>query len=137
MGRLDRIRVLVVEDEPLIRLLVMDVLESAGYEVVGVATAGDAIMAVQAGSFVAAVTDLGLPDSRGGRLVRRLVALRPCLGLVICTGRLPDDPMVIEARAAGPDQVVAVLAKPFSDDALVGAVRMAAARFASMAATCC
>lgn len=137
MVKLDRIRVLVVEDEPLIRLLALDVLESAGCDVVGVATAQDAVAAVQTECFDAAVTDLGLPDSRGAGLVRRLAELRPRLGLVICTGRQPDDPMVTEARAAGADQVVAVLGKPFTDETLIGAVRAAAARFANTEATCC
>lgn len=137
MERLDGIRVLLVEDEPLIRLLAMDVLEAAGCTVVGVSMARDAVAAVQGGGrFDAAVTDLGLPDSQGAGLVRRLAALEPALGLVICTGRQRDDPLVIEACDAARQQVVAVLGKPWSDAALLGAVRAAVAHHAASVERC-
>ncbi|MBX9698798.1 MAG: response regulator, partial [Acetobacteraceae bacterium] len=80
-------RVLVVEDEPMIRLLACDILEAEGWSVVGVSTAAAALAAARAEGFDAAVIDLGLPDSSGAALLERLAALRPGLRVVISTGR--------------------------------------------------
>lgn len=59
-------RVLVVEDEPLIRSLVISVLESAGFESVGVDNAADAIEQLREFDPDALVVDLNLGDGPGG-----------------------------------------------------------------------
>lgn len=59
-------RVLVVEDEPLIRSLVISVLESAGFQAVGVDNATDAIEELREFDPDALVVDLNLGDGPGG-----------------------------------------------------------------------
>jgi DNA-binding NarL/FixJ family response regulator len=59
-------RVLVVEDEPLIRSLVISLLESAGFESVGVDNANDAIEELREFDPDALVVDLNLGDGPGG-----------------------------------------------------------------------
>jgi DNA-binding response OmpR family regulator len=121
-------RVLVIEDEPLIRLLVADILDAAGHATLGVSTAAAALQAARVQRFDVAVMDLGLPDSEGAALVRALGAVQPRLRLVISTGRRPDDPLVVQACREGGDRIAAVLGKPWTDAALLSAVHRAACR---------
>lgn len=63
-------RVLLVEDSAFFtRLIVGQLSGRLGIEVVAVATKGDALRALDAGSFILALVDLNLPDSRGGEVV--------------------------------------------------------------------
>ena len=52
-------RVLVVEDEPLIRLLAVDILEAAGFAVTDASSVAAALLAAGDERFDAAVIDLG------------------------------------------------------------------------------
>ena len=126
-------QVLIIEDEPLIRLLATDILEAEGWTTTGVSTAAAPLAAVRTRRFDAAIIDLGLPDAPGADLVRQLLAARPGLGMVISTGRQADDPLVAAARRAGGDRIAAVLRKPWEDSALVASVRRAAGRHRSAA----
>ena len=118
-------RVLVVEDETLIRLLATDILEAAGHAVQAAGSAAGAIALAARHRFDAAVVDLGLPDSACPVLLRRLLRAQPWLGLIISTGRQPDDPMVAAAGLAARDRLFAVLCKPWTETALRDAVRRA------------
>jgi CheY-like chemotaxis protein len=117
---------LIVEDEPLIRMMVCDLLEDAGF---AVAAAGDADDAL--GAFLAApadqpsvlVTDVNLgPGADGLALAAAARRLRPGLPVVYVTA---NPERVAAARRRGPDD--RVVAKPFDSDALVRAVTAAAA----------
>jgi two-component system response regulator FixJ len=69
------------------------------------------------------VTDVRMPDMTGIELVDRLKALHVSDPVIMITGHA-DVPMAIRAMKAG---VCDFLEKPFSDDALLGAVRSALA----------
>jgi CheY-like chemotaxis protein len=117
---------LVVEDEAMIRMLVCELLEEAGF---AVAAAGDAAAAL--GAFLAApadqpwvlVTDINLgPGADGVALAAAARRLRPGLPVVYVTAN-PDR--VAAARRGSPDD--RVVAKPFDSEALVRTVVDAAA----------
>lgn len=120
-------RVLVVEDEPLIGFLAEELLEAAGHAVRLAGSAKAALRLAEAEAFDVAVVDLGLPDATGAVLVTRLLALRPDLPVVLSTGRLPDDPLVGAARRAGGPRILALLGKPWPEGSLVEAVARAGA----------
>jgi len=111
-------RVLLVEDEELVRMLTADGLVDAGYEVVEAATGADALRRLEAepGAFGGAVVDLGLPDMPGADLVRTLVARYPELAIVIASGAGGVDGDVPGHRR------IAMLHKPYRFEQLTEAL---------------
>ncbi|ACK49820.1 response regulator receiver protein [Methylocella silvestris BL2] len=87
--------VLVVEDEPFIRMLGADVLEDAGFAVIEAANADEALRVLALRSDVAAVfTDVEMPGSIDGvALASRIHDRWPRIGVVLTSGR----------RVFGPD----------------------------------
>jgi len=115
-----KVRILVVEDEPLIRLFVADILEDAGFTVVEAASSADAIKQMSPGQppFDAVIIDVGLPDKRGDELADELRLTLKDLPIVIATGH---DRNVL-AQRFGQDGRVRVLGKPYYGDMLLGAL---------------
>ncbi|HEY0325239.1 MAG TPA: response regulator FixJ [Allosphingosinicella sp.] len=70
------------------------------------------------------VTDVRMPEMSGLQLIERLKALGVTLPVIVITGHA-DVPMAIEAMKQG---VADFIEKPFSDDAILGAIRSALAR---------
>jgi CheY-like chemotaxis protein len=113
------VRILVVEDEPLVRLVAVDSLEDAGFQVEEAGSATEAVVKLNAGSIDAAVIDIGLPDRGGDVLAGEFRALRTDLAIVIASGHsLP----MLRQRFAGDARVVC-LGKPYDPDELVAALR--------------
>lgn len=86
-------RVLVVEDEPLIRLTIIAALEDAGFEVIEAATADDAIGILKEQSIHFLFTDVQMPGRLSGVDLAHVVAERfPEAGIIVASGRLtPSD----------------------------------------------
>jgi CheY-like chemotaxis protein len=108
---------LVVEDEALVRIVVVEELELLGFSVTEADTARGAMAALDAGdgSFVAAIIDVGLPDGRGDDLAAKVRQRLPRLPIVIVSG-YDDD--VLRQRFGG-DAAMAFLRKPYFTDELV------------------
>lgn len=104
-------QVLVVEDEPLIRMLAADILGALGFRVAEAANAAEALAldpAVLSGMH-AAMIDLGLPDMPGDDLAAALLQLRPDLRVILTSGADGDESMArLKARGA-----VGFLEKPY------------------------
>ena len=83
-------KILVVEDEPLIRLGLASVLEEAGYEVVEAANATDAIKALEADLTVRLVlTDVDMPGGMDGIRLAHYVRDRwPPIQLIVVSGKV-------------------------------------------------
>jgi len=102
-------RVLVVEDEPVLRDGLVDLITGAGHEVEAV---GDGLSAVERGGDPAldlVVLDLMLPKLSGIEVCRRLRAKRPALLVLMLTARGSEDDKV-KGLGAGADDY---LTKPF------------------------
>lgn len=111
--------ILVVEDDDGVRSVISRLLERHGYRVLAAST-GDEAMEVLArhGAWVRlVVSDLSLPFPGGGDVPERLRAESPDLPILLTSGH----PSGNERAAALPRS--AFLAKPFSEDALLEAVR--------------
>jgi PAS domain S-box-containing protein len=80
--------VLVVEDDELVRTVIVGALDLHGYRVQEAATALEAANLIRsAGNFVdAVIVDIGLPDRRGDALAAELRTLHPKLPIIIATG---------------------------------------------------
>lgn len=86
-------RVLVVEDEALIRLTVIDALEDAGFEVIEASTADDAAEIINEHTIHFLFTDIQMPGELSGVDLAHLVSERfPEAGIIVASGRLiPSD----------------------------------------------
>jgi CheY-like chemotaxis protein len=101
--------VLVVDDEPMIRMLAADMLDVLGWSVVEAGGVGEALsLAGDGASFRAALIDLGLPDRPGEELVEEIRRLRPDLPIIVTTGR-DESSIDGKLREAG----VAFVGKPY------------------------
>ncbi|WP_244497942.1 ATP-binding protein [Aureimonas sp. AU40] len=80
--------VLVIDDEPLVRMLVVDVLEDLGYSAIEAADGPEGLEILRSGIGVdLLVTDVGLPKGMNGRQVADAArALRPGLKVLFVTG---------------------------------------------------
>lgn len=108
--------VLVVEDEALIRLNTIDILQEQGLTVLEAGTGADALALAARTPPDVLVVDVGLPDTSGVDLARKLRERQGGLPVIFATGHLE----VPGAAAIGPP--TAVLCKPFSEDDLRAAV---------------
>jgi two-component system cell cycle response regulator CpdR len=83
-----RPRVLLADDELLVRELVQETLEEAGYEVVPVASGGEACAAIEGdGDFIGLVTDINFGESPAGWDVAvRAREVRSSIAVVYMTG---------------------------------------------------
>lgn len=101
------LRVLVVEDHAIGRILLEAMLAGLGVTARSVANGADAKAAVAEERFDAVLVDLGLPDMRGEDLARALARMAPVgMPIVAVTGR--------ERPAVVPPIFADWLAKPFS-----------------------
>lgn len=104
----DRLNVLLVEDDLLIRMNSADLLADLGHMVVEAANADEAITALQTVQFDVLFTDVGLPGVSGTELARRALALRPGLRVVFATG---NDHV---GEDLGGNAATVVLPKPYT-----------------------
>lgn len=113
-------KVLVVEDERVIREMIMEVLQERGCRCVQAAD-GDAAMALleSDADINLLITDVGLPGLNGRLLAERARCERPALGVLFITGYAEDG----NFDATGPDSLVELLPKPFGVDKLLRAVQ--------------
>jgi DNA-binding NtrC family response regulator len=111
-------RVLVVDDDRVVRNLIAEILRRAGHDVVAVAEAKEALRVAADGSIELVVTDVTMPGMSGLELAAAVRSGHPGLPVLIVTGSGTDD-MVADALASG---AAGVLAKPFTQAELRQAV---------------
>ncbi|HEY9039548.1 MAG TPA: response regulator, partial [Roseovarius sp.] len=113
---LDDLRILVCEDDPLIRLDIAEVLRDAGCKVLEAPSAGTALDKLRTDPVDLLITDIGLPDQTGEELAQAARQINPNLPMIFATGGV-DVP---SAAALGKCKV---LGKPFTDSALLEAIQ--------------
>jgi signal transduction histidine kinase len=111
-------KILVVEDDPLVREVVESVLATDGYVVTSVSSAEAALVALPDPALSLVITDHGLPGMSGADLARAVKAARPELPVVMLTGWSED---LEESAPYG--AVDLLLAKPLALMALQEAIR--------------
>src|SRR3954452_21935903 len=86
--QMSQVRILVVEDEPLIRMFMVDSLEDAGFLAEEAGTAGEAMSKIehQDPPFAAGIIDVGLPDRPGDALAGELRVKWRDLPIIIASG---------------------------------------------------
>ena len=123
MSGLDSI-VFVVDDEPLVRESLQDLLNSAGFTVQTFGSASEFVRSERPDVAACLILDVELPDRSGLDLQTELLNSGIEIPIVFLTGH-GDIPMSVRAMKAG---AVEFLTKPFRKEPLVDAVREALAR---------
>jgi signal transduction histidine kinase len=117
--------VLVIDDEVIVRMLMVELLEDAGYRVIEAHDGPSALKALQQeGPIDVLVTDVGLPGGMNGRQVADAAReTRPAIAVLFVTG-------YADMRAVGEDMAggMQVMAKPFEGDELLRRVAELAER---------
>jgi PAS domain S-box-containing protein len=120
---LDGVKVLVVEDHPDARELVFRVLENAGARVTAVATAAEALAAIERERPDVLLSDIEMPGQDGYELMRILRTRPPQLGGDVPAAALTAYAGAENRRAALSAGYQAHLAKPVQPDTLIDIVR--------------
>ncbi len=119
-------RILVAEDEALIRLDLVEMLTEAGYEVVAQATNGvEAIALAKEFKPDLAILDVKMPELDGISAAQEIIEIAPVLMLTAFS----QKELVERARDAG---VMAYVVKPFSINDLTPAIEIAMSRHLQM-----
>jgi len=110
----DKRCVLLAEDELMLRLLVEETLEEAGFDVLPAGDGVEALELLTANSRISLlVSDIKMPRMDGYSLVEASLAFRPDLKVLLMTGYAQTPPpLTLQARD------IAVLHKPFDLDRL-------------------
>jgi response regulator NasT len=123
-------RVLIAEDEAIIRLDLRETLEEEGYEVVAETGRGDeAVELARSRRPDLAILDIKMPGIDGLEAARMITDERLC-GVLVLTAFSQRD-FIEQARDAG---ALAYLVKPFQKSDLVPAIELAIARFKELSA---
>jgi CheY-like chemotaxis protein len=131
--KVGRLRVLVVDDDPLTLRYLCTTLENAGYRVHGASGGAQALDCWTAASepFGLVVSDIVMPGMSGIDLIRRLQEYDPNVKVLFISGQVPpalvrNEPLVQQAE---------VLQKPFRPEGLLRAVRAVLENGRSLAVT--
>jgi CheY-like chemotaxis protein len=112
--------VLVIEDEPVVRGLVVEVLADLGYRVIEAVDGPQGLEIVQSAQRIdLLITDVGLPVLNGRQVADAARALRPDLKVLFMTGYAEKAALV----AGSLDARMAVITKPFVMETLATRVR--------------
>jgi two-component system, response regulator PdtaR len=126
----NRPRVVIAEDEAIIRLDLREILEGQGYDVVGEAGRGDeAVELVRSLAPDLVILDVKMPGMDGLTAARIIGAER--LAAILVLTAFSQRELIDEARDAG---ALAYLVKPFQEKDLVPAIEVALARHAEVVA---
>ena len=124
------VRVVIAEDEAIVRLDLKETLEEEGYEVVGETGRGDeAVELVDKLKPDLAILDIKMPGKDGLQAAREIAMPRKAAVLILTAFSQRD--LIEQARDAG---ALAYLVKPFQKSELLPAVEVALGRFREMQA---
>jgi response regulator NasT len=124
------IRVVIAEDEAIIRLDLRETLEEEGYEVIGEAGRGDiALDLIRELKPDLAILDVKMPGMDGLEVARMIGDEKIC-GVLVLTA-FSQREIIEQARDAG---ALAYLVKPFQKSDLIPAIEVAIGRFRELQA---
>ena len=113
--------VLVVDDDPMVREVEVQVLRVQGYRVLAAEGAAEALrLAGETATIHLLITDLVMPEVDGLELTRRFREVHPTTPVLMVSGSLP----VLRARSAPDFVLFDFLAKPFQFSELLHKVRV-------------
>lgn len=117
-------RVLVVDDEPIVRDVLCDILENEGYVVAAAGSATAALETAEPGDFDVLIADLRMPDMSGLELIKKFRERDPHIVPLLITG----TPSAECVAAVAEDAIADCLVKPVGKARLCAVVANALLR---------
>lgn len=108
-------KILIIEDEPTMRIGMTHLLSSSGYHVKSCQDGLEGIAAIEREAFDLVITDMRLPGMDGLSILKRVKALSPSTGVIILTAYAEVKAAVQSVKDGAFDYV----SKPFSNDELL------------------
>jgi len=108
--------ILIVENDPLLKLLTVDIVESAGFVALPADSADEAVAILEARSDIALLlTDINMPGSMDGLKLAHAVRNRwPPIKIIVVSSRAPDCDLPTDSR---------FFAKPYHAEKLISEIR--------------
>jgi two-component system KDP operon response regulator KdpE len=105
-------KILIIDDEELVRKYVRRALSSRGWEVTEMPDGASALELLAKEAFDVVICDLKMPDMRGEEVVKRIRVSRPAMKIIVITGSVSNisSPIVPGVEVDG------FLIKPFGID---------------------
>jgi signal transduction histidine kinase/CheY-like chemotaxis protein len=117
-------RILLVDDDPLVRAATRDILEDIGHEVVDAGSGRDALGVLAGdGAFDLVATDFAMAHMNGGELADHIRRMHPAMPILFVTGFAKDDALV-----RWEDRNTLTLHKPFTSVQIARAIDLAISR---------
>lgn len=113
-------RILIIDDEKPVRVLLRAVLEEAGYEVMEAATADEAVASYEACPADLVITDIFLSEADAPAKILELALRHPTMKMIAVSGAASQEPARSLAKLLGARQV---LQKPFRIKGLLDVVQ--------------
>jgi DNA-binding response OmpR family regulator len=114
----ERTRILVIDDEHVIRSYLSEILGFSGYETDTAASAQDGIALFQANSYDLVLSDLGLPEMSGWEVAKAMKSRNPKVPFILLSGWGIE----LEDRRIQECGIDLVLSKPCQMDEILQAV---------------
>lgn len=111
--------VLIIDDEPLMRISISDALKAEGYNVASAATGSEGLKAIKDTSYDVVITDLRLPEVDGVQILKTCRQISPHTKVLMITAYGSVDTAVEAMRIGAYDYIT----KPFSMDELILTVK--------------
>ncbi len=115
-------KILLVEDVPMVRCALAEILSHAGYEIIETGNVAEAL-AVPGADLDAVVSDYELPDGEGDQVIREMKRRAPSLKAILTSSLEYDasgNALCVIAAEAGADMF---LLKPFSGPIIIAQLR--------------
>ncbi|MBU3180673.1 response regulator [Clostridium psychrophilum] len=113
-------KVLIVDDAAFMRMMIKDILEKNGYEVVGEASNGAKGVELYKVERPDIVTmDITMPEMDGIEAVKAIKAFDPAAKIIMCSA-MGQQTMVMDAIRAGAKDFIV---KPFQSDRVLEAIK--------------
>ena len=115
-------KILIIDDEPYILLMLKKMLERAGYEVDLASNGDEGLELFQKVTVDLVITDIIMPEKEGLETIREMKRLCPDLKIIAMSGggKVSADNYLNTAKIFGASKI---MAKPFSQKQMVSAVQ--------------
>ena len=121
-------RIIIIDDDVQIRVLLKEILQQEGYEVVDAPDGLEGVRLYRENPADLVITDIIMPEKEGLEIIRELRTDFPEVKIMAISGggRIGPEPYLQIAERLG---AKSILTKPIERDELIGAVRMALKEF--------
>lgn len=125
-------KIIVVDDEPIIADTLVDILNGEGHEALAVSDGSSAIKWAEMVQPDVVLTDVIMPDMDGVEAAKAIMKLLPKCRIILFSGQAASTDLLARARAEG--YSFEVLAKPVNPDVLLEKLKSSSATVVGTAA---